>query len=199
MNRFKLGILAIAYLSALSGRQHVHSSEATVPDKLTRLRAIGVRTPFVSDDGVVHDFTVPAEWTGNHRDLDLLQQYCERHNRSAHIRFLGPVITQDRLSRFRDALPKARIEHESAVSLGIAYLNDVDRSQLVVSDVSPNRPAARAGVEKDDLILGIGEYRWPASDSLDSFQYAIRKQIPGQRTNLTVQRNGEVVSLPIEW
>lgn len=199
MNRFNLGILPLAVLAVLGGHPDVHCSAAPVPDELTSLRATGVRLAHVTNDGMVRSFIVPAEWTGNHRDLDLLQQYCERHNRSVHIIFRGPVITQDRLRRFCHALPKANIEHRSAVSAGIAYLNDLDGNQLVVSKVSPNRSAAEAGVKKGDLILGIGEYRWPESDSLDSFQYAIKKQIPGQRTTLTVKRNGEVVSLPIKW
>lgn len=203
MRGYRLGSVALAVLTVLCVIPKIHCSDATSPNELTSLRATGVLPAVVANDGVVHSFLVPPESLGNFENLNLLQRYCERYNRSIHIRFLGPVITQERLRQFRSALPEARMEHDSAVSFGITwhvtYNSHLHGNPLEVDDVVAGSPAAKAGVKKGDVILGIGEYRWPELDSQDSFQYAIRKQIPGQRTTVTVKRNGEELSLPIEW
>jgi C-terminal processing protease CtpA/Prc len=198
----KFSNIVLATLAVFSTNQYLRGFEATTGE-LTGLRATGILPAVVTDDGVVHSFIVPPEWVGNFDNLDLLQKYCERHNQSIHSRFLGPVITQSRLKEFREALPKARIEHHPAVSLGVSwevtYHGRLQGDRLIVDSVTPRSPAAKAGVEKGDIILGIGEYRWPELDSQDSFQYAIRKQVSGQRTTVTVKRNSELVTLPIEW
>ncbi len=198
MNGFNLCKIIVGGLAILMASETVLHSENATANDLSRLETVGVQ-PSVVSDGVVHSFIVPSSWSGGRRDLDLLQHYCQLHNRSCHIRFVGPVICQERLRQFRVALPKARLEHEAAVGLGIVHKYFTHESRLIVTGVSPDSPASKAGVLKGDIIVGIGDYRWPEQESQDAYYFAIRKQIPGQRSTITVKRNGATLSLPITF
>ena len=166
--------------------------------ELSRLRAAGIKPDVFDKDGVAHCFEVPADWRGTDKDLDALQAYCQRHKSKAMIRFFGPAITLRHLKEFRTAFSTASIRHESAVGLGVVWRHhDEDRVELL--SVRQNSPAGIAGVRRGDVILGVGEYRWPESDMRDSLAYALKKQIPGQRTTITVKRDDEVLALPIVW
>ncbi|QDV23078.1 PDZ domain-containing protein [Aureliella helgolandensis] len=199
MNGFAFGKLGIAALVLLTNSTQGRPAEPTHrAQSAERLLAVGIRAER-AEDGSVLRFTVPCEWKGNRRDLDQLQIYCRSHAPSVRITFIGPVITLERMRQFQVALPDAWLEHLPAVGLGIVFLDEMHDSRLVVSKVSPNTSAELAGLEKGDLILGIGDYRWPEADSQDSFRFAMRKQIPGGHSSVIVKRTGKIITLPVVW
>ncbi len=199
MNGISFLNAAIVVLVALVASTQTRSTEPTRDvQTLERLLASGIHAE-MTEDGSVRRFTVPCEWTGNRADLDQLQLYCQSYAPSVRIRFMGPVITLDRMRQFHVALPNAFLEHLPAVGLGIVHLYEMHDSQLIVKEVSPNSSADRAGLKEGDLIVGIGDYRWPEADSQDAFAFAMRKQIPGGHSSVTVKRNGKIITLPVVW
>lgn len=178
--------------------ESVCGGDDQMTQELSRLRASGIKPHVFDQDGVAHCFSIPPDWHGTDEDLDALLAYCQTHNRKATITFYGPAATERRLKKFEETFSNASIRHEIAVELGVVWLHhDEDRVEL--ESVRPNSPGGIAGVRQGDVILGVGEYRWPESDMRDSLQYALKKQIPGQRTTITVKRADEVLTLPIVW
>ena len=64
-----------------------------------------------------------------------------------------------------------------------------------ITEVTPDSPAERAGLRKDDLVLAVdGE---PVNDGI-SLIVAIRTHVPGDRIELTVERDGEEKGFTLE-
>lgn len=66
---------------------------------------------------------------------------------------------------------------------------------VVVLDVTGGGPAARAGVEPGDVIVGIADAE---VETVEQFLAELRDLEPGQQVALTVLRNGEEQTLEIE-
>ena len=80
------------------------------------------------------------------------------------------------------------------VTLGIMPDYSFQDGGLKVDGVSDNRPAALAGVQIGDVIIQLGDYK---ISGIQSYMDALGKFSPGDKTNVTVQRNGKPVTMPI--
>ncbi|MCU0863208.1 MAG: PDZ domain-containing protein [Planctomycetes bacterium] len=69
--------------------------------------------------------------------------------------------------------------------LGI-YL-DNERNEAVIAEVIPDSPAARAGLQAGDELLGVGDTK---TASREAFIAAIRAQKPGDRLSIQLRREG---------
>lgn len=85
--------------------------------------------------------------------------------------------------RFRPATPSTR------PSLGITTRNDTGR--LLVSTVRRGSPGAEAGINVDDEILAIGEFRVRA----DRWDNRLEQYKPGDRVSLLVARREQLLRL----
>ena len=169
---------------------------------LDRLKSFGY---IVTDDGIEEHsprFVVPHNSTVTPAAIEELLQYCIAAAPAAEVVFLSPAIVEEQLRQFRQFLPHAHIRHASAVWFGAHFLvclpdgiNDVCR----IEGFDRGAPAAEWGLQKGDIILGIGEFRWPEAKSLDSFSFAIKRQVPGEKSTITVKRDNEILSFPVTW
>jgi len=66
---------------------------------------------------------------------------------------------------------------------------------VVVSDVLPNSPSAKAGLEANDVIL---EYDGRSVEGAIQFRRLVRETPPGRSVGLTVDRNGHDLKLTVQ-
>jgi len=67
---------------------------------------------------------------------------------------------------------------------------------LVVARVSPNAPAARAGIKVGDMVLGVGEKR--VSDLPEFFRTVWGLGTAGVEVPLMLSRRGDVIRVTIK-
>jgi S1-C subfamily serine protease len=68
--------------------------------------------------------------------------------------------------------------------------------KLIVSRVSPNGPAQRAGVRAGDMVLGVGDVR--ATGLAEFFRAVWRLGSAGVEVPLTVARAGDVLRMTVK-
>jgi serine protease Do len=71
---------------------------------------------------------------------------------------------------------------------------DKDLSGALVGDVSPNSPAAKAGLQKGDIIISMNGK--PVNDSND-LRMTVSMMAPGSRVDLKVTRDGAIRDIPV--
>src|SRR5580658_7845208 len=71
---------------------------------------------------------------------------------------------------------------------------DKDLSGALVGDVSPNSPAAKAGLQKGDIIVSMNGK--PVNDSND-LRMTVSMMAPGSRVDLKVTRDGAIRDIPV--
>ena len=81
------------------------------------------------------------------------------------------------------------------VSLGIMPDYTYQEGGVRVDGVSDNRPAMKAGVKQGDIITKLGE---TVVNGMQSYMEALNKFSPGDKTQVTVKRDGKEIVLPIE-
>ena len=81
------------------------------------------------------------------------------------------------------------------VTLGIMPDYTFQEGGVRVDGVSEGRPAATAGILKGDIIIQLGDLKIAG---MQSYMEALGKFKPGDRTNVTINRNGKELVLPIE-
>ncbi len=81
------------------------------------------------------------------------------------------------------------------VTLGIMPDYTFETGGVRVDGVSDNRPAMKAGLKPGDIITKLGENKIMG---MQSYMEALGKFIPGDKTQVTVIREGKEITLPIE-
>jgi M6 family metalloprotease-like protein len=74
--------------------------------------------------------------------------------------------------------------------LGVVVQRDA-QGRLLVEEVQPDSPAARAGVKKGDVVTHVGEH---AVRTADSFREWLQTRKPGESVRLGLQRDGQPVA-----
>ena len=69
-----------------------------------------------------------------------------------------------------------------------------DLTGVLFSDVTPNSPAAKAGLKAGDLMV---EFDGKKIDNLYDFTYALRAKKPGDMVVVVVKRNGQDVKATV--
>ncbi|MBJ6751972.1 ChaN family lipoprotein [Geomonas anaerohicana] len=100
-----------------------------------------------------------------------------------------PMVSFDFLVSYAyEGLPKP------SVLLGVMFEPDPKGRGLVVNTVVPDSNAARAGVQKGDLLLALDNE--PLKDSLDLI-YGVKQKHVGDKSTLKLERKGEVIDLEV--
>ena len=84
----------------------------------------------------------------------------------------------------------------SAPYMGIQITTQTDGIGVYVQSVEAGSPAAKAGLRKGDIIVGIGGEETPTLSSLDK---ALRNFEPDEATTIQVYRNRQVLELTITF
>ncbi|MCW1924845.1 PDZ domain-containing protein [Luteolibacter arcticus] len=74
--------------------------------------------------------------------------------------------------------------------------NDEQRGGVWVTWVHPDTPAAKAGLQVNDVVVALNDIKWPAGmGARESFATEIRRHKPGDKVKLEVLRGAEVMKL----
>jgi len=65
-----------------------------------------------------------------------------------------------------------------------------------IDGISENRPAQIAGLQKGDVVIQLGEHE---VTNMNSYMRALSKFENGNKTTVTVNRNGEMVEAEITF
>lgn len=95
---------------------------------------------------------------------------------------------------------KTKVQQSKAVpkykvTLGIMPSYADSKDGMTIDGVSENRPAANAGVQAGDVLVGIGKCE---VKEVYSYMECLSKQNSGDETTITVRRNGEIKTMPIK-
>lgn len=96
---------------------------------------------------------------------------------------------------FTATAQKASGRSKYKVTLGIMPDYTYQEGGVRVDGVSDNRPAMKAGVKQGDIIIGLGSNK---IGGMQSYMEALGKFAPGDKTQITLMREGKEVNLPIE-
>ncbi len=75
------------------------------------------------------------------------------------------------------------------------YFNLQDTNGVIIVEVIPNSPAAKAGLRSYDVIRKVGE---KTITGTEDFQKAIQELEPGEKVMFVVMRNGRRMLIPVE-
>ncbi|KAA5547248.1 M48 family metalloprotease [Roseiconus nitratireducens] len=168
-------------------------------EQFKRLQSHGILVTPGGIGGASHRYVVPSDFLGGYAIDDLLQ-YCVSFSPKSEIVFFGPVITDDQFRQFHLLLPESHVRRMAAVWLNIVATVSGDESERKILRVSDlGSPAREIGLHVDDVIVGIGPFRWPKSESRDAYNAAMLTQRPGQESKIVVDRNAKLLTFPVTW
>jgi len=104
---------------------------------------------------------------------------------------IGFAIASDTFGPVVGDLRRNGGEARSRAFLGVTTATLQGNAGAVVLDVEPGSPADAAGVQPDDVVVGVGSERVRSSDDLGA---AVRAQKPGDRTEVSWIRGGRTQS-----
>jgi S1-C subfamily serine protease len=108
---------------------------------------------------------------------------------------LGFAIPVNEVKSVAEALIKdGKISHP-VLGLSAKSVSNSVASGAQVSDIKPNSPAERAGIQKNDVVVKVGDR--PVADS-DEFVVAVRQLKVGQDATIEVMREGRPVTLVVK-
>ncbi len=81
------------------------------------------------------------------------------------------------------------------VTLGIMPDYTFQEGGVRVDGVSDNRPAMKAGIKQGDIITQLGDIK---VNGMQTYMEALGKFVPGDKTKVTVTRDGKELTMPIE-
>ncbi len=141
-------------------------------------------------------------FTGAHKDYHKPSDKAELINYNGEVQVLEYVSeVVARLDKDK-AKPRYTVTRQATmgktrfkVTLGIMPDYTFDAGGIRVDGVTDNRPAMKAGVKAGDIITKLGENK---INGMQSYMETLGKLSPGQKTEITVIRDGKEVILPIE-
>lgn len=142
------------------------------------LRNIPVLFFFTGQHSDYHKPTDVADkinYEGEKRVIDLVAQVVDSLQNYPRLSFQMTTTHESKTSTFK-------------VSLGIMPDYAYDKPGVRVDGVTDNKPAQKAGLKADDVIIQLGDY--PVKD-IYSYMDALNKFDKGKTTKVIVQRGGE--------
>lgn len=133
---------------------------------------------------------------GKTRNGDVaLDKMAEQEPMAGMFRF-GPEMGNGDIPNLLRSFPFNAGENpfDSGPKLGISAEERADGSGVTVLDVKPGSPAAKAGLQENDVVLKLGDEK---VGSVDELQAALRQTTPNEKTRLEYQRNGKKMSTDI--
>lgn len=151
---------------------------------------------YLKDIPVLHFFT------GQHSDYHKPSDIAEKINYKGEkvvLDFITQVI--DSVSNYSKLGFQKTINKEAKstgfkVTLGIMPDYSYDKEGVRVDGVSDNKPAQKAGLKADDIILQLGEYR---VKDIYSYMDALNKFKKGEHTKVQFSRGGDRLEKEVEF
>ena len=81
------------------------------------------------------------------------------------------------------------------VTLGIMPDYTFQDGGVKVDGVTDNRPAAKAGIKRGDIILQLGDIK---IQGMQTYMEALGKLAPGEKTEIRIKRDNDYMTLPVE-
>jgi len=125
------------------------------------------------------------------RVIGINAQIATSSQSNSGVGFAIPVDTA------KEVIPKLqRGEKIERAFLGVSTVDAPGGTPgALVAKISPDSPAGEAGFEPGDIITGVGDEKISASSEVAE---AVTARRPGERVEVTVQRDGEEESLNVE-
>jgi len=151
---------------------------------------------YLADMPVLHFFT------GQHEDYHRPGDDVEKVNFEGMediTQYLLAIITDlddDGRLEFRKTKNESEDTPDFKVTLGVVPDYLYDGKGMRIDGVSEEKPAQKAGMQKGDVVVKVGEY-----EILDMMSYmkSLSKFEKGQKTTVIVERGGENVALEVTW
>jgi aminopeptidase YwaD len=141
-------------------------------------------------------------FTGSHKDYHKPSDTAGLINYTGEnlvIKYVDKVVAKmdkdDEKPRFTATKQTSMGRTAFKVTLGIMPDYTFETGGVRVDGVSDNRPAMKAGIKQGDIIIKLGENK---VNGLQSYMEALGKFSPGDKTMVTVTRDGKEMALPIE-
>jgi predicted metalloprotease with PDZ domain len=140
------------------------------------------------------DIPVLFFFTGQHSDYHKPSDVAEKINYTGEQDVLGFVaqvidsINEYPKLNFQKTVNKESKNTSFKVTLGIMPDYSYDKTGVRIDGVSDNKPAQKAGLKADDVVIQLGEY--PGKD-IYSYMDALNKFKKGETTRVTIMRGGE--------
>ena len=151
---------------------------------------------YLKDIPVLHFFT------GQHSDYHKPSDVAEKINYKGEkdvIDFIAQVIDSiENYSklRFQKTVNKEAKNVGFKVTLGIMPDYSYENEGVRVDGISANKPAEKAGLKADDVILQLGEYK---VKDIYSYMDALNKFKKGEHTTVLVNRAGEKIEKEVQF
>ena len=148
------------------------------------------------------DIPVLFFFTGQHSDYHKPTDVAEKINYEGEktvVDFIAQIadsIQQHPKLNFQKTTNKESKTTSFKVSLGLMPDYAYDKEGLRVDGVTDNKPAAKAGIKADDVIVQMGEY--PVKD-IYSYMDALNKYNKGDTTRVIVIRGGMKKEFPVTF
>jgi len=151
---------------------------------------------YLADMPVLHFFT------GQHEDYHRPGDDIEKINFEGMediTQYLVAIITdlddEGRLD-FRKTKNESEETPDFKVTLGVVPDYLYDGKGMRIDGVSEDKPAQGAGMQKGDVVVKVGEY---VIEDMMSYMKSLSKFEKGQKTMVTVERDGEALELEVTW
>src|SRR5690606_15804904 len=97
---------------------------------------------------------------------------------------------------FKKTKNESEVVPDFKVTLGVVPDYLFGGKGMRIDGVSEDRPAQKAGLQKGDVVLKMGEYE--ITDMM-SYMNSLSKFEKGQTTKVTVERKGELMEVPVTF
>ncbi len=157
-----------------------------------------------SDHSSFYSVGIPVLFlfTGQHKDYHKPSDIAERINYAGEgqiIKFVDEIVAamdKEKVKpRYLVTKQKSTGKTSFRVTLGIMPDYSYQDGGVRVDGVSDDRPAARAGIKQGDIIIQLGDIK---VNGMQSYMEALGKFAPGDKTKVTVKRDGKEVTMPVE-
>lgn len=142
-------------------------------------------------------------FTGQHSDYHKPSDDADKINYKGEgkiLEFIANLIEKSAEQKENMKFQKAAASKETKVSfkvtLGIMPDYTYDGKGVKVDGVSPNRPAEKAGIQKGDIIIQLGDID---ITDLRVYMQALSKFEKGQSTTVKVKRDDKEIKMNIEF
>jgi len=151
---------------------------------------------YLSEIPVLHFFT------GQHEDYHKPTDDTEKINFEGMEMVSKYILSIIKDLDKQDKLPYQKTKNESEVvpdfkvTLGVVPDYLFGGKGMRIDGVSEDKPAQKAGLQKGDIVLKMGEY-----EVIDMMSYmnSLSKFEKGQTTNVTVERKGELIEVAVTF
>jgi aminopeptidase YwaD len=142
-------------------------------------------------------------FTGQHKDYHKPSDLAERVNyvgEAQIVKYVEEIVAKmdkaNEKPKYLVTKQKSTGKSSFKVTLGIMPDYSYQEGGVRVDGVSDDRPAAKAGIKQGDIIMQLGDIK---ITGMQTYMEALGKFAPGDKTNVTVKRDGKDVTMPIEF